>query len=541
MNTNLQRVSFKFIELTPQRLQSIRPTKALDIRTNNGSGFHEDGLFSTLTFGEVGSTERDTTFSYINIHTKVIHPIYYKELIRLKGLYKSVIERKKYAIFDEEIKDLVESDPINGRTGYSFFLEVLPKIEFKRNGSRRRDVSIDIIEFYRENYLYDKILVQPAGLRDITVDEQGRDKEGEINDFYRRIIGASNSIGSQADLNSPLLDTSRVAIQNSFNNIAQYITNLLRGKNGFIVGKWGKRGVTSGTRSVITSISTARPALDSNKGIKFNQTAVGIFQACKSYEPQVIHAILNITNHWFSNNSAYLTDKNTLEATHANIPSDDVDLWVTPTGIRKTLNNFEDTHFRTRPIEVAGQYFLCLVWKGVINGKLCYRIVKGKDEVPPHLGGEVTPLTYVELLYLCRLEDWEKDIYYITRYPVAGLGSTYPSLCYIRTTINSEERYRMDENWQPTEICASAYPVLKDAKFADSLSVHPSRLGGLGGDHDGDKVSSISVMSEEARQQIYDYLQTPNAYVTGNGDLLANPYMDAVERVLKNTTGFYQP
>ena len=541
MNNNLPKVELKFIELTPQRLQGIRPTKALDIRTGNDSGFHEDGLFSTLTFGEVGSKERDTTFSYIDIHTNVIHPIYYRELIRLKSLYKDVIERKKYAIFDEELKDLVVSDPINGQTGYSFFLSVLPKIEFKRNGSRRRDASIDIIEKYRDSYLYNKILVQPAGLRDIMVDEQGRDKEGEINDFYRRIIGASNSIGSQADLNSALLDTSRVSIQNSFNGIVQYITNLIRGKGGFIAGKWGKRGVTSGTRSVITSISTARPDLDGKNGIAFNQTAVGIFQACKSYQPQTIHAVLNITNHWFSQTGAYLTDKNTLEATNANLSSDDIDQWTTPSGISKILDNFEDVHFRTRPIEVGDKYYLCLVWKGEVHGKPCYKIVKGKEDVPEHMGGEVTPLTYVELLYLARLEEWEKDIYFITRYPVAGAGSTYPSLCYIRTTAVSENRFRLGEDWQPTDVEARAYPVLKDATFMDSLSVHPSRLPGLGGDHDGDKVSSLSLMSEEARQEVYDYLNTPNAYVTGHGQLLANPYMDAIERVLKNTTGLYQP
>lgn len=476
------KVELKFIELDAKRLQSIRPTKVLDIREGNGSGFHEDGLFSTLTFGEVGSKERDTTFSYINIHTQVIHPIYYRELVRLKSLYKDVMEGKKYAIFDEEEKDLVISDPINGKTGYSFFLECLPKIEFKRNGSRRRDATIDILEKYRHNHLYNKILVQPAGLRDIVVDEQGRDKEGEINEYYRRIIGAANSIGSQADLNSPLLDTSRVTIQNGFNNIVNYISSMIRGKNGFIAGKWGKRGITSGTRSVITSISTARSNLDDDSGIGYNQTAVGIFQACKSYQPQVIHAILNITKHWFNNTGAYLTDKNTLEAVSTSLPPEEIDLWTTPTGIAKIIDHFEDVHFRTRDITIADKYYLCLIWKGEIDGKLCYKVVKGKEEVPSHLTGTLTPITYTELLYLCRLEEWAKDIYKITRYPVAGDGSIYPSLCFIRTTVHCETRYRLDDDWKPTAVKASAYPIKENASFTDSLSVHPSRLAGLGGD-----------------------------------------------------------
>lgn len=541
MSTSLPKVSIELIKLDKERLKTLRPTKVLDIREGNGTGFHEDGLFSTLTFGEVGSERRDTAFSYIDIHTKVIHPIYYRELVRLKSLYKDVMEGKKYAIFDEEEKDLVLSDPINGRTGYSFFLEMLPKIEFKRNGSRRRDATIDLLEKYRDNHLYDKILVQPAGLRDIMVDEQGRDTEGEINAHYRRIIAAANSIGSQANLDSPVLDTSRVSIQTGFNNIVNFVSGMIRGKNGFIAGKWGKRGVTSGTRSVITSISTARKSLDDDSGIGYNQTAVGLFQACKSYQPQVVHAILNITRHWFNNNGGYLTDKNTLESVNVGLPPEEIDRWTTPTGINQLINLFESVEFRTRPIIVHDKYYLCLVWKGEVEGKQCYKIVKSKDEVPSHLKGELTPLTFTELFYLCRLQEWEKDIYFITRYPVAGSGSTYPSLCYIRTTVDTEVRYRLGEDWLPTDVKANVYPILKNASFMDSLSVHPARLAGLGGDHDGDKVSSLSLMSEEARQEVYDYFKTPDAYVTGDGNLLADPYLDSVERVLKNITGLYNP
>lgn len=484
MNNSLPEVQLKFIELTPQRLQGIRPTKALDIRAGNGTGFHEDGLFSTLTFGEVGTKDRDRTFSYINIHTNVIHPIYYRELIRIKALYKDVIERKKYAKFDEELKDLVVSDALNGETGYSFFLSVLPKIVFKRNGSRRRDASIDILEKYRDQFLYNKILVQPAGLRDISVDEQGRDKEGEINAYYRRIIGAANSIGSQADLNSSLLDTSRITIQNSFNDINNHITGMLKGKGGFIAGKWGKRGVTSGTRSVITSISTARVDLDSERGIGFNQTAVGIFQACKSYQPKVIFALLNITRHWFSQNNGFLVNKETMLKETTILEPDEIDKWTTPSGITKIINNFEDVSFRVRPIMVGDKHYLCLVCKGEIDGKKFYKIIKSKDEVPQHLQERcvVEPITYVELLYLCRLDEWNKDVYFITRYPVSGAGSTYPSYCYIRTTSVSEERYSLDFDWQLTETVATAYPVLENATFMDSLSVHPAKLPGLGGD-----------------------------------------------------------
>lgn len=544
MNHNLPKVELSLIKLTPERLKLIRPTKSLEIRTTNTGAFHPDGLFSTETFGPIGSPHRNHMFSYIKCHTKVFHPKYYKELVRLKGLYGKILTGKGYAKFDEKEKDFVASDPIVGETGYSFFLNNFNKLDFKRNSSRQRSLRIDFLEKYREDCMYSEILVLPAGLRDIVEGDDGRDTEGEINEYYRRIIGASNSIASQVDPNSPLLDTSRCSIQTGFNNIYEYITGILKGKKGFIAGKWAKRNVTTTTRSVITSIRTGNSVLNSDLSIGFNQTAIGLFQACKSYEPLVINALLAITNTRFNNTGAQLVDKNTLKSAVATLSSDEIDIWTTPTGISKIIDRFSEEAFRLKPVIIQDNYYLALIWKGTINGVDCYKVIYDTKEVPTKEGivtKSITPITYTELLYLSRANEWDKDIYFITRYPVTGDGSIYPSLGYLRTTVNSEQRYGVTPTWEiDEERVATAYPIFDEkgfATFMDSLSVHPARLPGLGGDHDGDKVSSMSIFSNDARQEVYDYLNSREAYVDGDGKLLADPYIDAVNRVLHNITG----
>lgn len=536
---NIPEVKLKFIKLDKDRVRNLRPTTVLDIRKTNSTSFHEDGLFSTNTFGRLGTKERDQTFSYINLNTTVFHPLYYRELCKLKSLYEGILTGKKYAVFNTEENDFILADILTGKTGYLFFMSNFDKLVFSRNGSKKRDARIDFLEKYKDSCTYDKILVLPAGLRDITENSMGRETEGEINPFYRRIIGASNSLISNRT-DSPLTDTSRIGIQTGFNNVFNHLALMLKGKHGFITGKWGKRGIATTSRSVLTSVSTATEELGSDTSLGFNQSAVGLFQACKSQMPLVQFAMINFTQRIFKDNRATLIDKNTLNAEVANITTDDIDLWTTPTGIEKIVNSFKTVSFRTEPCMVGENYYLALVWVGEIDGIKCVKIIHDKNEVPEQLKdkGVTRPITYTELLYLTRFNEWNKDIYFISRYPITGDESIYPSFCYIRTTVNSEVRYGLNPDWTVNkELKAVSYPILENASFQDSLSVHPSRLAGLGGDHDGDKISSLAVFTQSAKQEVVNYLNTPEAYINGDKKMMATSYVDSVNRVLHNITG----
>lgn len=537
--SNLPKVELKLLELTKERLRMVRPTKVLDIRETNIGSFHEDGLFSTVTFGRVGTVERDTTFSYIPINTTVFHPLYYRELMKLRILYGDILTGNKYAIFNEEEKDFELSDPIHGQTGYYFFVSNFPKLVFVRNKSRRRDARIDFLTKYRANCMYSQIMVLPAGLRDSVEDKNGRSTEGEINEFYRRILRSSNSLATQTRVESSITDTSRASIQNGFNQVYDYLSSLIKDKKGFISGKWAKRSVATASRSVITSLSTSTKELGSEDNIGFNNSAIGLYQACKSYMPLLAHEVLSFTNPLMGEGKSQLVDKNTLQSTTAQLPDADIDRWTTPSGIEKIVNNFSNLNFRTQPIIVGNDYYLALIWTGEVDGKKAYRIIQDIRDVPEGFSRDnVRPITYTEFFYLVRLNQWNKDIYYITRYPVTGDGSIYPSIGFIRTTVNSEVRYGLNPDWSiDMNQKAGVFPILGNASFMDSLSVHPARLEGMGGDHDGDKTSSLSIFLDDAREEVYSYLNSPEAYINGDKKMIATAYVDSVERVLINITG----
>ena len=55
--------------------------------------------------------------------------------------------------------------------------------------------------------------------------------------------------------------------------------------------------------------------------------------------------------------------------------------------------------------------------------------------------------------------------------------------------------------------------------------------------HDGDKTSSLSIFLDDAREEVYSYLNSPEAYINGDKKMIATAYVDSVERVLINITG----
>ena len=78
---------------------------------------------------------------------------------------------------------------------------------------------------------------------------------------------------------------------------------------------------------------------------------------------------------------------------------------------------------------------------------------------------------------------------YVTRYPVTSLGSIYPSLCFLKTTITSEQRYEINDSWnglvvdeethEPT--LAVDFPI-PGLNFVETLSPHPTKLKRLNAD-----------------------------------------------------------
>lgn len=474
-------VNFKLMHLTPERLRVLKPVTVLDIYTNNTESFHPNGLFSVDIFGRVGSKERDERFSFIDIKVTIFHPLYYKELIKLKRLYGEVITGTSYAIFDEKEKDLVPADELTGKTGYSFFLSIWDKIVFKETESHLRKSRIKFLTRYRTVALTRYILVLPAGLRDMEIGKDGRTNEGEVNAYYRRLIGVSNTAITKGINDNRLLDNARCTSQAAFNAIYNMFHSLISGKHGFVMGKWASRNVEFGTRSVLTGYTVGNSDLGAKNGIGLNSTIVGIYQLMKAIQPKVIHALkTGYLSEVFIEGSglAHLVDPKTLKRANVQLDSLTIDKWTTNSGLAKLIDGFEDRTVRDKQIRIK-DYYLALVYKG----KGSFKIFGDIDELPEgYSKDDVSPITYLEFFYLCYFDKWNTTPSFVTRYPVIGVGSIYPSYAYMKPTVNIEERKELGHDWQPTGRVAYAYPMLNPALYLDSMAPHPSRYKGLNSD-----------------------------------------------------------
>lgn len=541
MKTAKSPFNIKIMDLRNNRLSMLKPVKVLDIHEGITNNFHDEGLFSIPTFGRVGSDVRDKNFSYIDIKTTVLHPVFYTRLVKLKGLYEGIMSGKEFATWDDKIKDFVKADELDGDTGYAFFMEHWKKIVFTTTSSPLRDDRIKLIYTYKDVALVDKVLVLPAGLRDFEIDDAGRQKYDDVNNLYFRILSISNTIVStNVSENLPILNNPRYSLQLVFNEIYDHFQTILSGKTGFLQTKWGSRRIFNGTRNVISSMDPSCDILGAPNQPGFTDTVVGIYQLCKAVLPLTIFNLKNSILQDIFNEPGRpinLIDKKTLNVESVKIPTDIFDQWNTMEGLEKVINGMSETQLRHRPLEIEGRY-LALIYIGPDKS---FKIFNDISTLPKSRDiKNVFPLNLVQLIYLSGYKKWNTLKGLVTRYPITGIDSIYPCTIYVKTTIKGEIRYELNDNWELDEE-SLANPAVEFPKepynYLDTLIPHHTRLQGMGADFDGDTASFTVVTSDEANSEIESILSKKEAYIDSAGLFRASADVETPAWVLRSMTG----
>ena len=464
----------------------LKPVTSLDYFESQNGDLHDEGLFSLAIFGRMGDPVRDSRFSYINTKVQVFHPFIYKALCASRAFYRDLLSGKQYAIWDEHQKDFIPANELTGRTGFSFFISHWNDIQWGEKDSPIREQRIKLIEKYRNVALASRILVMPAGLRDIEVSDDGRTKVDEINGFYRKILSIARTIPDSDHLDDPAYDVSRHMLQMAFNEIYALLEKMLTGKSGFIQAKWGSRRVFNGTRNVITAMNVPIPELGAVNAPKFTDTVCGLYQLAKGVLPMTIYQMRNsYLEEVFApgNGMARLVNPTTLKAETVELPPDVYDRWTTVEGLEKVISSYKETEFRNRTV-MLGDYALALIYAPADNK--VFRVFSDIDEVPDYIDrSAVRPINFVEFLYLSGYKRWNTYCGIVTRYPVTGMGSTYPTTIYVKTTVRGEVRRELGADWQPLEgdeHLALEFPTYEPLAYLDTLVIPSARLAGLGAD-----------------------------------------------------------
>lgn len=536
--------NISLLVLNGENTKGLQQVKVLDIfgggtagatgTYSGGKNFHPEGLFSTEIFGKVGDERRNRLFGYIALNLPVFHPVIYKKLIELKELYGKIMSGSAYAVFNPKTKDFEPASVKDGQTGYAFFLKHFDELVFEERKSTSREFAIKLINSHRSQCLMDKLLIMPAGLRDFTILPNGKPEEDEINSLYRKILSIATVIGSHGKLGDQShMDNSRYGLQIAIQELYLYIVNLLEGKNKLIQGWWTSRKIFQSTRNVITANVAKSSILGDPVTIGPNHTVVGLYQSLRSIFPLAVNLIRGVLSDVFPgpNSPASLVNKKTLLRENVLISPEYYDNWMTQEGLEATIGRFEPEALRHDEIEVDGRY-LSLIYN---DGKRV-KLFRSIDELPEGFDkAHVKPVTFAELYYLAIFKDIKRIPAFVTRYPITGYGSIYPSWIYLKTTTRSTPVVLLDEMWGETEDIASEFPI-RGQSFVNSMSPAGSHLGLLGADFDGDMMSLIAVMSDEGIEEIKDLLQSKNYYVGVSGKIAFSVSNDVSDLVFAEMT-----
>lgn len=539
MSQKMKKFDVTVMDTKTDRFKYIKPVTSMDTFQGMSKDFHDDGLFSTSIFGKVGTPDRNTRMSYINSKINVFDPKIYYLICSLKQLYKNIIAGTVYAKWDAKEKDFVKSTNIDGSTGFNFFLQHWKEIRFVKNTSQTRSDAIDVVNKYKDIALTSKIMVIPAGLRDVEINNNEEITKHEINDFYVKLLSVANSLPDSGTLDSQLTDRSRLTLQLTFCELYDYLSKLTgQEKKSFMRRKWGSRRVKYGSRNVIVALPTLPSVVGDKRVIRYNETGIGLYQASAVYSPVLAHKLLEgYLTHCKNPNEGMmnLVNVKTLIREEVQLKPKLIDRWLTPTGIFKTIDSLADQHIRNTPIRV-GEHYLGLVYK---DDKYFRLISDINDLADSGLKVEnVHPITYGELFYIHGYEWYSDYPATVTRYPINGYRSIYPTYPHVMTTNRNFDLIPLDENLKPREgISAPHYPDTTDDNWFDAMATHSSRLVGLGADFDGDMCNFNPIFSDESRLAIKNYLNSKAAYLNSAGQLLNNPFHETLERILYSLTG----
>jgi hypothetical protein len=526
------------LDLTPNKIASIRPTRSLDIFEGNSGNFAEDGFFSVSTFGKVGDPRRNRRFSFIDIKIAVFHPAVYRAFVALKRMYAGILSGTEYVLWNDELGDFERADATSGKTGFAYFVKYWKQIKFAETKSVTRMQNILLLQNFKDKAMTNKIIVMPAGLRDIEVGDDGRTQEDEINGMYRTLLSISNTIAESTVANNPeVIDTARYTLQMKFIEIYETVERMIEGKKKLLLGKWATRAIMNGTRNVITAMDTSVPYLGGPGAATFNSTIVGLYQAAKAILPVTQYLLRNgfLSKVFQSvNTPATLVNKKTLAREQVLLKPAYFTQWMTDEGLEKVLTRFAEETLRDQPIEIDGRY-LGLIYKGPDG---TFRFLQDISELPEgRLKEHVTPITMCELIYLSGYREWNKYAIYVTRYPVTGPGSIYPSWMHVRTTIKAEVRRELDDQWTPMGDEYIAYDFPTQGPYINSMVPHSSKLDRLTADFDGDMTSGNAVYTLEALEEVRNHFSLKRAYVDTTGEFLFSIGVSTVNLVFHNMTG----
>lgn len=465
----------------------------------------EDGIFSFQIFGRPGSYDRKTSFAYIDLIDSYLHPLAYKTLIRLNRKFEACITGKSWfrigangELIEVGEKELTELENDESQffkhgigTGLKWLYSNWEKLKFKRTKSQDRTQRIKFFTTNKKDVIWQsKELVIPAFYRDINFEKIQYNviNRDVLNELYTRLLRLLSSVKFNAVYNDedrnfddPMVNNSKVLIQNQLNEIYAYFSSRLELKNGLIHrGLMGKSIDYSGI-SVITSPKIDQESYE-EMPVDFFNMGLPLYEVCNLFYPFIIKWL----NDWFSaqltNNATILQYNKDKVAEVYHISPKNMEEYDA-NNLHRIIKKFSKTP--------NSRFDKVLIWVKEKEEPIEVRLSGvlynpySKEENESDSGIEDRPLTWTDLLYLAAVNTTQDKHVLITRYPVTNNLSIFPSKVNVNSTIKTKSIEIEGIKYPRYPVVDLSLPYNKvESQFVDTVQMFNGSLKALGADFD---------------------------------------------------------
>ena len=513
----------------------------------NSKQFHPSGLFSEQIFGSITSMDRYTTEAVIDLNTTIIHPMIFSAVIQSKALYAGIMSSKQYATFDGDDFSfkLADFNTPNAGTGFQFFMSHLEDLANSQSPDALRASNIHkLLVKFKDKLTVSQLIVLPAGLRDLDL-KAARLSKDDINKLYMAVINLAASLSSYELSTDTIFDGIRYQLQLRVAAVYDYIMDIISGKGGFLQKHYGARKIAYSTRNVISVPVNDSDTADDPANIKADETMIPMLNLIKCFQPFFTNYVQKklygeIFPHGATENVT-ATDPDTLTMEYITIKAVEINRYTTADGVNRIINQFKHVGFRESPISIMDTnrkvYWLLLTYTDKATNRVF--IAKTRDDLKNTVTKDgtvfntsnIAPLRWVEALYLAGLQISDGKHCLVTRYPVLGDGSIYPSKIHVITTNPSKAMTVVFDTG--LELKVPHYPIIGNPYY-ESLILHPSRLPGLGADFDGDMTSLTTVWTKEGNEEVSQNLESISSVIGSDMKLKIRADSSIVELVIHN-------
>lgn len=493
-----------------------------------------DGLLSNEIFG-ITKDDRTTIFAYIDLAGEYfLHPLAYKIWSRLDSNVKLCVYEMDTFVYDPE-KGKLKSDP-KGETGLKFLMKLIKTVDFKKTGSSKREVKINFLEKYREKLFMKDVVVIPAGMRDVNTEADGKVGVGEINKLYNAIVRDAKALQESDDYGLSLNGTLRGRIQDNIVKVYNWFifgrdpltgadaqASGLSRKLGLIRRAGMKKSFDWGSRLVICTQNLRKEKL-SDLDVDLDSIGLPLAAVCANLFPYMLYWIRN----WFSNR---LSDVQTLTVYNTKtkkLEQTKIDSWQTVYSderIKKEIGRFmHGMSNRFVPIEApivnptkGTNYYLQFKGYNVPDEDIAKKLINDQmSKESFHLNSR--PLTWCDLIYMAAMEVTKDKMTLITRFPMDSYYNQFPAKIKVISTIETEPILVWNTFYKKyPKITLADINQNSSNHFVDVALPNNVRLGSIGGDFDGDTVSSKVPYSIEANDELYKAINAKIHYIGFGG------------------------